>query len=68
MGYKSTGFIIYVSQGKELYDSRHVKFLENKLYRKIKTACTDFAIKQQLCSTKKCNKSKEKEVHYTMPR
>ena len=68
VGNKPTGFIIYVSEEKKLYESRHVKFLENNVYRKIKTGGTELANKLEFSSTKKNNKYNEKEVHYTMPR
>ena len=35
VGYTSTGYIIYVSEQKKLFESRHVKFVENKGYKDV---------------------------------
>ena len=66
VGYKPTGFIINDSKEKKLYETRHVKFLENKVYRKIKKGGTELTNRREKSSIVKCNKSKE--VLYTMPR
>ena len=65
VGYKPTGFIIYVSEEKKLYETRYVKFLENKVYRKIKMRGTELKNQQEMSNINKCYKSNE--VLYTMP-
>ena len=45
-----------------MYESRHGKFLEKKVYKKIKTGCKEIASKQEMSSTNKINKSKQKEA------
>ena len=66
VGYKPTGFLIYVAEEKKLYESRHVKFLENKVYRRIKEKGTELADKRKPGRPSKVNESKEKVVLYMM--
>ena len=35
VGYTSTGYIIYVPEQKKLLENRHVKFVENKVYKDV---------------------------------
>ena len=35
VGYTSTGYIIHVPEQKKLFESRHVKFVENKVYKDV---------------------------------
>ena len=53
VGYKPTGFIIYVPEEKKLYESRHVKFLENKVCRKIKAGGAKVANRLETSSISK---------------